>query len=121
MSERVCLGGELAFSFGSGEDPELLSLGGDLESILGHGENSDLKLLCCGGGVTDFNLGLEDPALCLDKVMDATSGLGDEDLDLLPLGGVWDFLFKDGENSEQLGFNNVLAISSGLGEDESDS
>lgn len=52
--------------------------------------------------------------------MDATSGLGDEDLDRLPRGGVWDVLFKDGEDSEQLGFNNVLALSSGLGEDESD-
>lgn len=120
MSDRVCLRGELGFSFGSGEDPELLSLGGDLESILGHGENSDLELLCCGGGVTDFILGLEDPALCLE-VMDATSGLGDEDLERLALGGVWDVFFKDGEDSEQLGFNNALDISSGLGENESDS
>ncbi len=53
--------------------------------------------------------------------MDATSRLGDEDLDRLPLGGVWDVLFKDGEDSEQLGFNNVLDISSGLGEYKSDS
>lgn len=80
-----------------------------------------MELLGCTGGVTDFILGLEDPALCLDGIMDATSRLGDEDLDRLPLGGVWDVLFKDGEDSEQLGFNNVLDISSGLGEYKSDS
>lgn len=74
-------------SFDSGDGSNLPCPRRDLQSIARYGEESEWDLFC-SGDIPDFSLGLTDNLLlsCVVGDLDASSVIGEEDLDWPALG-----------------------------------